>query len=227
MNVLVRELGVTHVVVGEDFRFGKGRGGDTTVLAYMGEMEGFGVTVFRAVVEDDEKISSSKVRAALKAGRPDEAARLLGHTWSVEGHVAHGDKRGRTLGFPTANLKLEHTLHPAFGVYAVRAHRAAEERTYAASQISASGRCLKFPRRCSRCTSSTSTATSTANCCTWNSFPTCAENRTSPTSTRCKRKWRKTPKTPAESYPTSPLPWWERAARRVRKHATGARATVI
>jgi riboflavin kinase/FMN adenylyltransferase len=93
MDVLVRELGVTHVVVGEDFRFGKGRGGDTTVLAYMGEMEGFGVTVFRAVVEDDEKISSSKVRAALKAGRPDEAARLLGHGWSVEGHVAHGDKR--------------------------------------------------------------------------------------------------------------------------------------
>jgi len=130
MDVLVRELGVTHVVVGEDFRFGKGRGGDTTVLAYMGEMEGFGVTVFRAVVEDEEKISSSKVRAALKAGRPDAAARLLGHGWSVEGHVAHGDKRGRDLGFPTANLKLEHTLHPAFGVYAVRARRAGEDRTY-------------------------------------------------------------------------------------------------
>jgi riboflavin kinase/FMN adenylyltransferase len=129
-DVLVRELGVDHVVVGEDFRFGKGRGGDTTVLSYMGEMEGFGVTIFRAVVEEDEKISSSKVRAALKAGRPDEAACLLGHWWSVEGHVAHGDKRGRGLGFPTANLKLEHTLQPAFGVYAVRARRAGEERTY-------------------------------------------------------------------------------------------------
>ena len=130
MDVLVEELSVAHVVVGEDFRFGKGRGGDTTVLAYMGEMEGFGVTVFRAVAEEGDKISSSKVRAALKAGRPDEAARLLGHSWSVEGHVAHGDRRGRTLGFPTANLKLEHTLQPAFGVYAVRARRAGEERTY-------------------------------------------------------------------------------------------------
>ncbi len=124
MDVLVRELGVSHVVVGEDFRFGKGRGGDVSVLAQMGEAEGFGVTVFKAVVEDGEKISSSKVRAALKAGRPEEAARLLGHWWRVEAHVAHGEQRGRALGFPTANLKLEHTLFPAFGIYAVRAHRA-------------------------------------------------------------------------------------------------------
>jgi riboflavin kinase/FMN adenylyltransferase len=122
MEVLVRELSVSHVVVGEDFRFGKARGGDVTVLGYMGEMEGFGVTVFRPIVEGGEKISSTKVRAALKAGRPDEAARLLGHWWTVEGHVASGDKRGRVLGYPTANLKLEHTLQPAFGVYAVRAH---------------------------------------------------------------------------------------------------------
>jgi riboflavin kinase / FMN adenylyltransferase len=121
MDVLVRELQVAHVVVGEDFRFGKGRGGDVTVLGYMGEMEGFGVTVFKAVAEGGEKISSSKVRVALKAARPDEAARLLGHWWSVEAHVATGDRRGRTLGFPTANLKLEHTLQPAFGIYAVRA----------------------------------------------------------------------------------------------------------
>ena len=121
MDVLVRELAVSHVVVGEDFRFGKGRGGDVTVLGYMGDMEGFGVTVFSAVAEDGEKISSTKVRAALRAGRPDEAAHLLGHWWTVDGHVAHGDKRGRTLGFPTANLRLEHVLQPAFGIYAVRA----------------------------------------------------------------------------------------------------------
>ncbi|HMI95018.1 MAG TPA: bifunctional riboflavin kinase/FAD synthetase [Micropepsaceae bacterium] len=121
IDVLVRELEASHVVVGEDFRFGKGRGGDVTVLGYMGEMEGFGVTVFRAVGEAGEKISSSKVRTALKAGRPEEAARLLGHWWSIEAHVASGDRRGRALGFPTANLKLEHTLQPAFGIYAVRA----------------------------------------------------------------------------------------------------------
>jgi riboflavin kinase/FMN adenylyltransferase len=127
MEVLVHELAATHVVVGEDFRFGKGRGGDTTVLGYMGQMEGFGVTVFPAVVEGGEKISSSKVRVALKEGKPEEAARLLGHWWTIEGHVAHGDSRGRTLGFPTANLRLEsNLLVPKYGVYAVRVrHREA------------------------------------------------------------------------------------------------------
>jgi riboflavin kinase/FMN adenylyltransferase len=130
MEVLVHELGILHVVVGSDFRFGKGRGGDAAVLAYMGEMEGFGVTVFKPVLENGEKISSSKVRAALKSGRPEEAARLLGHWWRIEGHVASGDKRGRTIGFPTANLKLEHTLHPAFGVYAVRARPYGGGRVY-------------------------------------------------------------------------------------------------
>ena len=123
LDVLVKELAVTHVVVGKDFRFGKGRGGDTAVLGYMGEMEGFGTTVFSPVFADsNEKISSSDIRTALKAGKPDEAARLLGHWWRVEGHVAQGDRRGREIGFPTANLKLEHTLLPAFGIYAVRAH---------------------------------------------------------------------------------------------------------
>ena len=121
LQVLVGELGIAHLVVGADFRFGKSRAGDTTVLSYMGEMEGFGVTVFSPVAAGaGEKISSSDIRAALKAGRPEEAARLLGHRWTVEGHVAHGDARGRGLGFPTANLKLEGTLHPAFGIYAVR-----------------------------------------------------------------------------------------------------------
>jgi riboflavin kinase/FMN adenylyltransferase len=119
----VRELAAAHVVVGKDFRFGKGRGGDVVVLGYMGEMEGFGTTVFAPVFADGSvKISSSDIRVALKAGKPDEAARLLGHWWRVEGHVAQGEKRGRGLGFPTANLKLEHTLLPAFGIYAVRAH---------------------------------------------------------------------------------------------------------
>jgi riboflavin kinase/FMN adenylyltransferase len=132
LDVLKGALAVSHVVVGRDFQFGKGRGGDTAVLAYMGEMEGFGVTVFTPLPADgDSKISSSDIRTALKAGRPEEAARLLGHWWSVEGVVARGDQRGRELGFPTANLKLdERTLNPAFGVYAVRARIAGEERAY-------------------------------------------------------------------------------------------------
>jgi riboflavin kinase/FMN adenylyltransferase len=122
LNILAGQLRVAHVVVGEDFQFGKGRGGDATLLAYMGEMEGFGVTVFGPVpAGGDAKISSSDIRSLLKAGKPEDAARLLGHWWSVEGHIAPGDKRGRELGFPTANLKLERSLHPAYGVYAVRA----------------------------------------------------------------------------------------------------------
>jgi riboflavin kinase/FMN adenylyltransferase len=123
LDVLVKELAVAHVVIGKDFRFGKARSGDAAVLGYMGEMEGFGTTVFSPVIADGSvKISSSDIRVALKAGKADEAARLLGHWWRVEGHVASGEKRGREIGFPTANLKLEHTLLPAFGIYAVRAH---------------------------------------------------------------------------------------------------------
>jgi riboflavin kinase/FMN adenylyltransferase len=123
LDVLVKELAVSQIVIGKDFRFGKGRGGDAAVLGYMGEMEGFGTTMFSPVIaEGSVKISSSDIRLALKGGKPDEAARLLGHWWRVEGHVAQGDRRGREIGFPTANLKLEHTLLPAFGIYAVRAH---------------------------------------------------------------------------------------------------------
>ena len=122
IEILVEKLGVSHVVVGKDFRFGKGRSGDIAVLSYMGEMEGFGVTAYEPVAAvGEEKISSSAIRAALKGGKPEEAARLLGHWWVVDGHVAHGDKRGRTIGFPTANLKLDDIFPPAFGVYAVRA----------------------------------------------------------------------------------------------------------
>lgn len=121
LDVLVKDLAVVHVVVGADFRFGKNRGGDATVLAYMGEMEGFGVTVYPPLAADTGgKVSSSRIRAALREGRPDEAAHLLGHWWSIEGEVGTGDKRGRTLGYPTANLTLDGTLQPAFGVYAVR-----------------------------------------------------------------------------------------------------------
>jgi riboflavin kinase/FMN adenylyltransferase len=122
LDVLVEALGIGHVVVGADFQFGKGRSGNATTLAYMGEMEGFGVTVFEPVTAaGHEKISSSRIRDALKAGRPEEAASLLGHRWSVEARVEHGAKRGRELGFPTANMRLDDCLKPAFGVYAVRA----------------------------------------------------------------------------------------------------------
>lgn len=123
LDILVKELEVKHVVVGEDFRYGKGRAGDSTTLAYMGEMENFGVTIVPHLNDGKgTKISSSRIRDALRAGKPDEAARLLGHWWSVEANVAEGDKRGRMLGFPTANLSIGGTIRPAMGVYAVRAY---------------------------------------------------------------------------------------------------------
>jgi riboflavin kinase/FMN adenylyltransferase len=122
LDVLVKGLAAGCVIVGSDFQFGKGRAGNAAVLSYMGEMEGFSVEIFEPVAaEGAEKISSTQIRAALKAGRPEEAARLLGHYWAVESRVEHGDKRGRTIGIPTANMRLTDCLHPAFGVYAVRA----------------------------------------------------------------------------------------------------------
>jgi riboflavin kinase/FMN adenylyltransferase len=122
IDVLVKGLGVSCVLVGAEFQFGKGRAGDAAVLSYMGKMEGFGVEIFEPMLEDaTHKISSTHIREALKAGKPDVAARPLGHFWSVESRVERGDGRGRTIGVPTANMHLVDTLHPAYGVYAVRA----------------------------------------------------------------------------------------------------------
>jgi riboflavin kinase/FMN adenylyltransferase len=121
-DVLVNGLGVSGVVVGEDFVFGKGRGGNLQTLKEEGAQHGFTVTPFHTVLATaGEKISSTRIREALKAARPGEAARLLGRHWAVEARVEHGDGRGRTMGFPTANMHLGHCLAPAFGVYAVRA----------------------------------------------------------------------------------------------------------
>ncbi len=119
-DVLVKGLGARGVVVGPDFEFGKGRGGNLETLRQMGEAQGFSVTCFEMVVTDGAKISSTRIRETLKVARPEEAAALLGRWWAVEARVEHGDKRGRTLGFPTANMHLGDCFAPAFGIYAVR-----------------------------------------------------------------------------------------------------------
>lgn len=124
LDVLIGQLGLVHIVAGYDFRFGQGRGGDRSVLAYMGDMEGLGVTIIEKIAVDGEKFSSSTIRQLLQDGRPREAARFLGHPWFIRGTVAHGDQRGRILGFPTANIELGDVLEPALGVYAVRVARA-------------------------------------------------------------------------------------------------------
>jgi len=118
-EVLSDGLGIRHLIAGADFRFGKDRGGDTEVLQRLGPEAGFGVTIAPLVSDDRGEHSSTAIRAALTAGRPEEAARILGHWHRVEGVVTHGDKRGRDLGFPTVNLDLEGLHLPRFGVYAV------------------------------------------------------------------------------------------------------------
>jgi riboflavin kinase/FMN adenylyltransferase len=107
------------VAVGADFRFGKGRAGDADTLRALGGRLGFGVTVAPLVSDAQGDFSSTAIRAALADGRPEEAARILGHWHRIEGAVRHGDKRGRGLGFPTANLWLDGLHLPRFGVYAV------------------------------------------------------------------------------------------------------------
>jgi riboflavin kinase / FMN adenylyltransferase len=124
-EVLVKGLGISGVVVGPDFEFGKGRSGNVAILKELGAANGFTVTVFDMVkaLSDSgagEKISSTRIRDALRDAHPEEAARLLGRFWAIEARVEHGDKRGREMGFPTANMHLGHCLAPAFGVYAVR-----------------------------------------------------------------------------------------------------------
>jgi riboflavin kinase/FMN adenylyltransferase len=117
---LVRLIGAAGVVTGEDFTFGRGRGGNVEVLKQLGPRHGLSVDAVGPVVEDGEPVSSSRIREALKSGDCAAAARLLTRPFAIEGVVEHGDKRGRTLGYPTANIPLGKYLRPRFGIYAVR-----------------------------------------------------------------------------------------------------------
>ena len=121
-TILVEGLRARYVVVGNNFRFGQGRKGDIHLLEEMGRQNGFGVTSVDLLTDDNEEAySSSLVRDYLMHGNPTRAALLLGRYWEIEGRVLGGDRRGRTIGFPTANIGLGEALRPAFGVYAVRA----------------------------------------------------------------------------------------------------------
>jgi riboflavin kinase/FMN adenylyltransferase len=121
-TVLAQELGVAHVVVGYDYAFGKDRAGTVALLVQEAARHGFTVTcVDRVSAEGGALYGSNSIRQALQQGRPREAALLLGRPWEIEGRVEKGDQRGRTIGFPTANLELADYLRPATGVYAVRA----------------------------------------------------------------------------------------------------------
>jgi riboflavin kinase/FMN adenylyltransferase len=120
-DILATGLEPRHVVVGYDFVFGHRRGGDVALLREAGESLGFKVSIMEHVTHDDDVCSSTIIRVDLETGRCRRAAELLGHWWEIEGRVRGGDRRGRQLGFPTANFHLrDNALRPALGVYAIR-----------------------------------------------------------------------------------------------------------
>jgi riboflavin kinase / FMN adenylyltransferase len=120
-KLLVERLALSGVVTGDDFTFGKARGGNIAMLNILGAPLGLASTTVGPVTDDAGVISSSRIRQALIAGDCSTATRLLTRPFAVEGIVQHGDKNGRTLGFPTANLDLGNYLRPRYGVYAVTA----------------------------------------------------------------------------------------------------------
>lgn len=121
-DLLIERFGAVGVVTGEDFTFGKGRGGNIQVLRDLGALLGLRSEAVGPVTTDDAVISSSRIRQCLTEGRPDEAERLMTRPFAVQGVVQHGDKNGRLLGFPTANLDMGSYLRPKYGVYAVTGH---------------------------------------------------------------------------------------------------------
>lgn len=115
-------LAAQHVVTGYDFVFGKGRSGNAVLLERLAKEHGYAYTAVSPVAaENGEIYSSTQIRAYLQQGKPRHAARLLGRPWEIEGRVESGQQRGRTIGFPTANVRLSELLQPMHGVYAVRA----------------------------------------------------------------------------------------------------------
>ncbi len=118
-DILHGALGAVHLTCGPDFAFGHRRGGDVAFLAARAEALGMGFTAVPPFADARGPLSSSRIRRALQDGYPEWAAAELGRPWAIRGEVAHGDKRGRTIGFPTANVALGAHLEPARGVYAV------------------------------------------------------------------------------------------------------------
>ncbi len=119
-GILAERLGLAHVTVGRDFCFGKNRAGDSAALKRFGAEMGFGVTITDLVETGGIEVSSTRIRAALSEGRPEDAAQMLGHLHRIEGVVERGEQRGRDLGYPTANMSIAGLHPPKFGVYAVK-----------------------------------------------------------------------------------------------------------
>jgi riboflavin kinase/FMN adenylyltransferase len=127
-QLLAQRLGAAGVVTGEDFTFGKGRRGNVALLAEEGAAHHIGVRAVGPVMDSGHAVSSSRIREALKAGDCETAARLLTRPFAIRGMVQHGDKRGRTIGYPTANLDMGKYLRPRYGIYAVTGRVIGEDR---------------------------------------------------------------------------------------------------
>jgi riboflavin kinase/FMN adenylyltransferase len=121
-NILCDQLAAQHIITGDNFCFGKNRKGNSQLLTLSSIHGKFGYSAIAAVEQEQKPVSSSAIREALSHGDTALAALLLGSPFFISGHVAHGDKRGRTIGFPTANITLKNLFIPKLGVYAVRAH---------------------------------------------------------------------------------------------------------
>jgi len=119
-QILVDGLGVKYLVVGDDFRFGKDRAGDFAMLKAAGEQHGFEVVDTQTVVSENTRISSTGIREALTAGDMPQAAELLGRGYTMAGRVAHGEKRGREMGYPTANIAIHRKETPVSGIFVTR-----------------------------------------------------------------------------------------------------------
>ncbi len=119
-EVLAKQIGAAGVVTGDDFSFGKGRSGDPALLKAIGGQHGIVAEAVPQVLLEGERISSGRIREALIAGDTGTATHMLSRDYAIEGRVRRGDRRGRELGFPTANVELEDYQRPKYGVYAVR-----------------------------------------------------------------------------------------------------------
>ncbi|OOG24923.1 riboflavin biosynthesis protein RibF [Thioalkalivibrio denitrificans] len=134
-ELLVERLGVRYLVVGDDFRFGRGRTGDFHLLQELGGRLGFQVAHMHSFTIDGARVSSTRIREALGQGDMDTAQRLLGRPYRLSGRVAHGDKRGRQLGYPTANVKLGPRPLAVRGVYAVETFGLDEEPVHGVANV--------------------------------------------------------------------------------------------
>jgi riboflavin kinase/FMN adenylyltransferase len=120
IDALYQKLLAKHVLIGDDFRFGNARGGDFALMEKMGAQQGVTVRSMDSVLQDGVRISSTAVRIALSGGNLHLAQRYLGRHYSISGHVEHGEKVGRKLGFPTANIQLKHNIPALTGIFVVR-----------------------------------------------------------------------------------------------------------